>query len=68
MRLFSFFWTSKYFVFGGNFLLKLISLLLKSVLLTKLGCFNLAAKFSAVNLLNTWVVIYLAWSGILFWT
>ena len=40
-------------------LLKLINLLSKSVLLTKLACFNLAAKFSAVNFLSSWVVIHL---------
>ena len=49
-------------------LLKLNSLLLKSVLFTKLAisllldkfaCFNFAGKFSAVNLLNSGAVIYL---------
>ena len=30
-----------------------------SVLLAKLACFNLAAKFSDVNLLNSSVLIYL---------
>ena len=30
-------------------------------LLAKLACFNLAAKFSAVNLLNSGEVIYLSW-------
>ena len=34
----------------------------------KSACFNLAVKFSAVNLLNSWIVIYLAWSGVLFST
>ena len=33
-------------------LLKLVSLLSKSVSFTKSACFNLAAKFSAVNLLH----------------
>ena len=49
-------------------MLKLIGLLWKSVLLTKLACFNLAAKFSAVSSLNYGVVIYVTWSGILFLT
>ena len=40
----------------------------KSVLLTKSAYFNLAAKFSAVNILNAWVVIYLELSEILFST
>ena len=39
-------------------LLKVVNLLSKSVLLTKSACFNLAAKFCAVNLLNLGVVIY----------
>ena len=47
-------------------LLKLISLLPKSVLFTKLACFNLALTFSAVNLLNLGVVIYLSLLEILF--
>ena len=34
-------------------LLKLVRLLTKSVLFTKSGCLNLAAKFYAVNLLNS---------------
>ena len=51
-----------------NRLLKLVSLSSKSVLFTKSGYFNLAAKFFAVNLLNYWVVIYLELSGILFST
>ena len=59
------YWTSNCFVlFEVIFLLKLISLLSKSVLVTKLACFNLVTKFSAVNLSNSWVVIYLTWSGI----
>ena len=40
----------------------------KSVLVSKLGCFNLAVKFSAVNLLNSGVVIYLSRLRILFST
>ena len=48
------------------FYLKLVSLLSKLVLVTKLACFNLAVKFAAVNLLNSGVVIYLSWLGILF--
>ena len=47
---------------------KLVSLLSKSVLITKLACFNLAAKLSAVKLLNSWVVIYLELSETLFST
>ena len=37
-------------------------------MLAKFACANLAAKFSAVNLLNSGVVIYLIWSGIYFST
>ena len=46
------------------------SLLSKSVFFTKLiillllarfACFSLAVKFSDVNLLNSWVVVYLSW-------
>ena len=37
-------------------------------LVTKFDCFNLAVKFSVVNLLNSGVVTYLLWSGILFST
>ena len=40
-------------------LLNFISFLLKSVLFVKSTCFNLSSKFSAVNLLNFWIVIYL---------
>ena len=47
------------------FLLKLSSLLSKSVLLATLTCFSLVAKFSAVKLLNS-AVIYLVQSRILF--
>ena len=43
-------------------------MLIKSVLVTKLDYFNLTASFSAVNLLNSGVVIYLAWAGISFST
>ena len=39
-----------------------------SFLLAKFTCANLEAKFSSVNLLNSVVVIYLLWSGILFST
>ena len=35
-------------------------------MLATFACTNLAAKFSAVNLLNFEVVVYLLWSGILF--
>ena len=37
-------------------------------MLAKFACANLAAKCSAVNLLNSGVVIYLLWSAILFST
>ena len=50
MRLLNFFCTSKYLVlFDVIFLLKLVSLLSKSVLLTKLAYFNLAIKFPTVR-------------------
>ena len=39
-----------------------------SPLFAKFACFNLKVIFSAVNLLNSGVVIYLLWSGILFST
>ena len=39
-----------------------------SFLLSKFACANLAAKFSAFNLLNSGVVTYLLWSSILFST
>ena len=65
VRRFSFLWTSKYFIlFEMILLLNLLHLLSKSLLLTKLASFNFAAKFSAVNLLNSYVEIYFAWSGI----
>ena len=51
----------------GNFSIN-ASLLSKQVLLTKLACFNLGANFSAMKLLNFWIVIYLAMSGTLFST
>ena len=69
---FNSFWTNACFVLFELFLLlKLNSLLSKSVLFTKLaisfllaelGYFNLAVKWYAVNFLHSWVVIYLAWS------
>ena len=37
-------------------------------MLAKFGCANIAAIVSADNLLNSGVVIYLLWSGILFST
>ena len=59
---------SEYFVsFEVIFHLKFFSFLSKSVLLTILTCFNLTVKFSAVNLLNSGVVINLLgiyWLGI----
>ena len=42
------------------FLLMLTSSLSKSVFVTKFACVILAEKFSAVNLLNPGVVIYLS--------
>ena len=69
LRLISFFIISKCSVlFEVIFLLKLISLLSKPVFLTKLTCDNLSANFSVVNLLNSWDVINLTWSGFLFST
>ena len=66
IRLYSFFRTSKFFVLLEVLgLLKLVIFLSKSVLFTKSACFNLAAKCSAVNLLNYWVVIYLELLGML---
>ena len=44
----------------ATFLLRFISLLSKSVFLTKFAYANLAAKFSAVSLLNSGVVMYLS--------
>ena len=53
---------SKCFVlFEVIFLLRLDSLASKSVVVIKFACANLAANFSAVNLLNYGVVIYLSW-------
>ena len=39
-----------------------------SFLVDEFACASLAAKFYAVNLLSSGVVIYLLWSGILFLT
>ena len=59
------------------FLFKFFSLLLKSVffkklavslLFAKFACDNLAVIYLGANLLNSWVVIYLLWSCILFLT
>ena len=47
-------------LFEVIFLLRLDSLLSKSVFITKFACANLAAKFSAVSLLNSGVVMYLS--------
>ena len=53
---------SKFFVlFEVIFLLRFESLLSKYVFVIKSACANLAAKFSAVGLLNSEVVIYLSW-------
>ena len=69
VRLFTFFMTSKHFVlFEAIFILKLASLLSKPFLVTNLPCFNLAVKFSAVNFLDSGVVINLSWLEILFST
>ena len=48
------------FLFELIFLLRLISLVSKSVFVTKFACANLAAKRFAVKLLNFEVVIYLS--------
>ena len=68
----SFFLVSTCFVLSEvTFLLILFSLLSKSVFFTKstisvlvvkFACAYLAAKLSSVNLLNSYVVIYLTWS------
>ena len=59
------------------FLLKFFSLSSKTISFTKsatsalpakFACFNLTAKFFAVNLLNSIVVIYASWVGICFST
>ena len=53
--------TCKYFaLFELIILLKLIRLVSKSDFVTKSDYASLAAKFFAVNLLNSWVVIYLS--------
>ena len=49
-------------MFELTFLSGLISSLSKSVFVAKFACASLAAKFSAVSLLNSGVVIYLSWS------
>ena len=56
------FLTSKCFVlFELTFLLRLVSLVSKSVFAIRFTCTDLAAKISAVNVLNYGVVIYLSW-------
>ena len=69
---FLFFWLISFFLtlvlFEVVFILKLFGLLSKSVWLTKLAYVNHAAKFSAVNLLNSSVVIYFLLLGIVFLT
>ena len=61
--------TTCFALFDDTFLFRFPSLSSKSVffmklpisfLLVKFGCANLAVKFSAVNLLNSGVVIYLS--------
>ena len=59
---FNSFSVSKCFVLSQViFLLRLDSFASKSVFVIKFACTNLAAKFSAVSLLNSGVVIYLSW-------
>ena len=48
-------------LFDTNCLLRLDSLLLKSVFFTKSACTSLVLNTSAANLLNSGVVIYLSW-------
>ena len=48
------------FNFEVIFLARLDSLLSKFAFVTKFACANLAAKFSAVSLLNSGVVMYLS--------
>ena len=50
----------------GNFLIKKTSAVL--VLLANFACFTLTVKLSAINSLNSGVVMYLLWSGISFST
>ena len=57
----SFSTTKCFILFALIFRLRLYSLSSKSVFVIKFACFNLAAKFSAVSLLNSGVVIYLPW-------
>ena len=58
---FNWFSTSKCFVlFEVIFQLRFDSLALKSFVVTKSACVNLAAKSSAVTLLNSGLVIYLS--------
>ena len=60
VREFTFFWTSKCFVWLEIIsLLKLITLVLKWVSLSKSTYYNLATNISAVNLSNSDVVKYL---------
>ena len=63
--------STSFYLFELIFLFKVFSLLSEyvffeklavSFLLVKFTCFNLAVKLSDVNLLNSWVVIYLSWS------
>ena len=52
--------TSICFVMFELIYLSFLSLLSKSVFITKFACANLAAKISAVSLLNSGVEIYLS--------
>ena len=51
--------------FEVTFLLRFDSLSSKSVFATKFARANLALKTSAVNLLNSWISIYLSWLWLL---
>ena len=58
---FNSFSTTKYFVlFEVIFLLRLDSFVLKSAFVIKFACADLATNLSAVNLLNSGVVIYIS--------
>ena len=53
-------------LFFISFSSKFVSFTNSSFLLYKFRCFNLSAKSSSVNLLNSLVVINLSWLGIFF--
>ena len=54
-------WIKCFILFELIFSLRFPSLSSKSVFVNKFAYANLAAKFSAVNILNSGVVIYLSW-------